>query len=234
MEPRISANQLAEYTLTTPSRRHTIIRNAKYSPTFLVARYTSARSAICDYLSDDTRSLSKIHAAEYAQRKAAKEAATDFAKNDALLSAEAIRSFASTQFPSIFNRITFTKNTNQLPKLSISGVDVSVNLDLISRNEKKGLIGGVVIQTSKAVSSKSWREDHSACVASLAYMLANAHLGALGQADPKMCFAADVFASKIKQAPGSYKRRLKDIEFACSEIAMFWPTVTPPTDYDGE
>lgn len=232
-EPRMSANQLAEYTLASPTRRQSIIRNAKYAPTFLVIRYGAAKSAICSYLVDDTRSPHTIALAEQEQINLSKGDGTAHTKNDAALSAEAIKGFRNMVGPNFLPGLTFSLVTNALPKLPIAGVDVSVSLDLISHNKAKGLVGGVLLQTSKAVASKGWREDHSKCVSSLVWMLANKHLHTLGKVDRTICMSIDVFARKTTQAPTHYKRILGNIEASCSEIAMFWPHVSPPADFDG-
>lgn len=232
-DPRMSANQLAEYTLASPTRRQTIIRNAKFAPTFLVIRYGAAKAAICNYLADDTRSPHKIAAAEQEQLMLSSSAPTPFARNDAALSAEAIESFRSMIGPNFLKGLTFTAVTNNLPKLMIAGVDVSVNLDLVSHNKAKGLVGGVMLQTSKAVAAKGWREDHSKCVSSLVWMLSNNHLQELGKVERKQCLTVDVFAKKTTPAPNHYKRILANIEASCAEIAMFWPHISPPSDFGG-
>ena len=235
-EPRISANQLAEYTLASPTRRQAIIRNAKYPPIFLVIRYSEARESICDYLSDATRPVAKLHKAEFRLKEFSETAPTDFKANDALLSAEAIKSFADfvsdpRQCPNTFSKLTFETTTNRLPKLQISGVSVSVQLDLVSKNVTKGKIGGVVIQTSKGIAKKSWREDHSACVASMVWMLASKHMNKLGNVDKNLCYSIDLFAKKVTRAPANFKRRLSDIEASCAEISALWPSVSPPAGY---
>ena len=229
----MSANQLAEYTLASPTRRQSIIRNAKYAPTFLVIRYGAAKSAICNYLSDDTRSTQSLAVAEQEQINQSKGGGTAYAKNDAALSAEAIKGFRSMIGPNFLPGLTFRPIANEITKLKISEVDVSVSLDLVSRNTAKGLVGGVLLQTSKAVASKGWREDHSKCVASLVWMLSNKHLGKLGKVDRNLCISIDVFARKTTPAPTHYKRILNNIEASCTEIAMFWPHISPPPDFDG-
>ena len=232
-DPRMSANQLAEYTLASPTRRQTIIRNAKYPPTFLVIRYVAAKAAICNYLADDARSPHTLALAEQEQIDLSKGPGTAHAKNDAALSAEAIRGFRTMAGQNFLPGITFRPVTNALPKLPIAGVDVSVSLDLVTHNQAKGLVGGALLQTSKAVASKGWREDHSKSVSSLVWMLASEHLHALGKVDRKLCMSIDVFARKTTQAPTHYKRILGNIEASCSEIAMFWPHISPPSDFDG-
>lgn len=231
--PRISANQLAEYVLASPTRRQSILRNAKFSPTFLVIRYSAAKDAICRFLSDDTRNIAILVNAENEQLQAAEGLGTNFQKNDASLSAEAIKAFRAIPFSNKVPYATFSQNNQSLPKLPISGVEVSIRLDLIARNQAKGTIGGAIIQTSKAVASKSWRKDHSKVVASLVWMLSNKHLTKLGKIDRRLCMSIDVFGHDIVFAPTSYKRLLNDVEAACGEIASMWPAISPPPDYDG-
>lgn len=229
----MSANQLAEYTLASPTRRQAIIRNAKYAPTFLVMRYSAAKSAIGSFLTDDTRHLSILSDAQNEQLDISKGTGTSFTKNDAALSAEAIANFRSMAGDNLLKNYTFQANTGSSQKLEISNVLVSVNLDLLCFNLSKGGVGGVMIQTSKAVASKSWREDHAKCVASLVWMSANNSLSHHGDVDRKLCLAIDVFAKKVTQTPAHYKRILGNIDASCSEIAMFWPHITPPADlYD--
>lgn len=232
-EPRISANQLAEYTLASPTRRQSILRNAKFPPAFLVIRYGAAKAAICSYLTDDTRSMRPLAAAEHEQIQQSQGAGTSYARNDAALSAEAIKGFRAMVGPNFLPGLTFRAFPNARPKLVVAGVDVSVSLDLVAHNMAKGLVGGVLLQTSKAVASKGSREAHSKCVSSLVWMLASKHLGKHGRVDRALCLSIDVFARKTTAAPNNYKRILSNIEASCSEIAMFWPHIAPPSDFDG-
>lgn len=230
-DPRISANQLAEYTLASPSRRQSILKNAKYAPTFLVSRYSAAKAVICAYLSDDARSKATLFDGINEQKALSKGEGSEFAKNDAALSAEAIESFNQISSNNNFPKCTFTPCNEKLPKLDISGVAVSINIDLVSRVEAKGLVGGVILQTSKAVSSKSWREDHGKNVATLIWMLASEHMGSLGKIDRKICLAVDVFGLAPIQAPANYKTRLNNIVASCNEIYAMWDSISPPSDY---
>lgn len=234
-DPRISANQLAEYALASPSRRQAILRNAKYAPVFLVVRYNNARSSVCDYLTDGTRPVATLHKAEADLKASAGSLGSRFKENDALLSAEAIASFASftsnkTQYPKAFSKLTFAHVTGQMPKLPMSGVEVSVQIDLVSKNVAKETCGGVLLQTSKAISAKSWREEHSLYAASLIWMASSEFLKGYGSVDPNLCYAVDLFGKKATKAPKSYKTRVKNLEAACGEIAAMWGTIEPPSD----
>ncbi|UWR29588.1 hypothetical protein K3758_14735 [Sulfitobacter sp. W002] len=234
-DPRISANQLAEYALASPSRRQVILRNAKYAPTFLVVRYGEARASVCDFLKDGTRPVAKLHSAEAELKATAASLGSKFKENDALLSAEAIASFAAfvsdpKQYPNAFSKLTFAPITGYMPKLPLSEVDVSVQVDLIAKNQAKEVCGGVLLQTSKAISAKSWRDEHSLYVTSLIWMASSEFLAGHGTVDPNLCYAVDLFGKKATKAPKSYKTRVKNLEAACGEIAAMWPNIEPPAD----
>lgn len=237
--PRISVNQLAEYTLAAPSRRQTIIRNAKFAPTFLTIRYNEAREAVTGYLLDGTRPVAKLHSSAFALKAKSHGAATTFRQDDLLKSAEAVESFAGfvedikQQPPKNFTGLMFKTPIGTMPKLTIGGTEVSVQLDLISVNLAKETCGGIVLQTSKGVASRTWRHDHAANVATLIWMASDAHLKGYGVVDRANCFSVDLFAKSAVSAPSSFKTRSKDLSASCAEIAALWSTVTPPADYDG-
>lgn len=231
--PRISANQLAEYALATPSRRRTILRNAKFAPAYLVIRYGDARKAICTYLSNDLRPQNILTDAENELIAASESAATSFQQNDAALSAEAIKKFRKLVGQKLVpGTATFTR-AGSLPNLNLGGTNVSVSIDLVSRNNSTGTIGGVLLQTSKAVSAKSWRIDHSKYVASLVWMTAERHMKDIGKVNRSLCMCIDIFGQHVERAPQNYKTRLNNLEAACAEISALWDQITPPPDYEG-
>jgi hypothetical protein len=53
--PRLSANQISEYLIATPTRRKSIVQAAKFPKTAIVARYDAARESITKYLCDLAR-----------------------------------------------------------------------------------------------------------------------------------------------------------------------------------
>jgi hypothetical protein len=58
-------------------------------------------------------------------------------------------------------------------------------------------------------------------------------MAALGNPDPSLCLAIDVFNRIGHQPPGTFARKLRNVEDACDEIAGRWKDVRPPSDYDG-
>lgn len=230
----MSANQLAEYLIASPARRQTILRNARYAPTFLVIRYQAAKTAIKRYLSDDVRNerilseaLVELDAIESGDQSA-------FRKNDAQLCVEAIKSFQSISKNKEISGITFRQIQNQLPNLEMEGVEISINPDLVAYKPHRSgqSIGGIIFQTSKAVAAANWRADHSRNVSTLIWMLAEKHMSSLGDVDRKLCMTVDVFGKAITPAPLNYKRKLNDLEAACAEISALWDRISAPPDFE--
>ncbi len=232
-EPRISANQLAEYALAAPSRRQTILRNAKFAPAYLVVQYSDARQAIKDYLSDDLRSAGKLFTEVNRLTDVMNSADTAFIQNGAALSIEAIKAFREIENQGLIpSTQVFSSCTARLPPLSLNGVNVSVSIDLIAKNNRSGKIGGILLQTSKAISSRSWRDEHSKYVASLVWMLAEEHLHTQGKIERAFCASVDLFSTSWTKAPTNYKTRLQNLEASCNEISMIWDRIVPPHDFD--
>lgn len=123
----------------------------------------------------------------------------------------------------------------QLP-LVFGPTKISVDLDVVAVRAVPGeaaQIGGVVFLFSKGEKSTKARIVHCKTIAGLAYVLCGTHLTAMGKADPSLCFAVDVFESKLHTPPGTFTRKLKQIADSCDEIGARWKSVSPPSDYDG-
>jgi hypothetical protein len=231
--PRISANQLAEYLIAAPARRQTILRNARYAPTFLVIRYQTAKDAISRYLAQDLRNKRILTDAIISLKSVEHSGVSEFRKNDAQLCIEAIEAFTSMADNKALASISFQSVENRLPNLSIQGVEVSVNFDLMSVRPK-GLarsIGGVIFQTSKSIAGANWRADHSRNVSTLLWLKAEKYMHDLGEVDRRLCLTVDIFGKNITTAPLNYKRKLSDLEAACGEISALWERISPPIDY---
>lgn len=236
-EPRLSANQLAEYLKASSTRRKSIVREAKFPKVAVVTRYRYARQSIVKYLCDDTRSLASLfESMADLQTRGQSPSATPWQKEDFNLSAEAVAGFQKA-----LNSLKVTKFDcilalpNQ-PKLEISGVDISVSADIFTvRDDKDGTrrVGAVVLLFSKSEASAKGRAELCRVSALLAAQFAGKHLGHIGAVDPKMCASIDVFSGQSHEAPGSYIKALENIGNACEEVALRWAVTDPPADYDG-
>ncbi|MBI1272569.1 MAG: hypothetical protein GC131_00585 [Alphaproteobacteria bacterium] len=234
--PRLSANQVAEYLTATSTRRKGIIRDAKFPKTAVVARYDAAREALIKHLSDDTRSHHVLSEAIIGlDRREESAGATSWIKNDCRLSKEAIVAFQRAYNKLGVSKLVFRSAPGRVLQLEIEGVKLSIALDLIaSRTDSSGTkrVGGVIFMFNKSDSSPKSKKNKAEVAALLALQFIEKHLKHLGQPDPKLCIAIDVFGGEAYPVKGS-SRRLKDIGNSCEEVALWWPKVKPPVDYDG-
>jgi hypothetical protein len=236
-EPRLSANQLAEYLKASSTRRKSIVREAKFPKVAVVTRYRYARQGITKYLCDDTRSIGKLFES-MADLKSRSEspAATPWQKEDFLLSSEAVAGFQKALNSLKVIKFDCIDALPNQPKLDVSGVDISVSADVFTvRDDKEGTrrVGAVILLFSKSEASAKGREELCRVSALLAAQFAGKHLGHLGTVDPKMCAAIDVFSGKSHEAPTSYIKALENIGNACEEVRLRWAVTAPPADYDG-
>jgi hypothetical protein len=237
-KPRLSANQLADYLNASSIRRKRIIQDAKFPRTVIVARYDGARDGIGDYICDLGRPTSKLVGSIDQLKTKAAASESPWTKQDSLLSIEAIESFhtAYSNNKMGIRKIECRPITSGAPPLSIEGVQVSVSLDATThRKEKDGTdrVGGVILLFSKSETSGSARADRCKTAAVLALIFVEKNLTLFGKADPKICFAVDIFGGAAYPAPGTYKQKLSYINAACDEIVDRWDGIEPPPDYDG-
>jgi len=230
---------MAEYvcTGTTPTRRRSIIRAARFPKTSVVAQYGYASEGLVNFLADDNRNLG--HLAEMRdrlERRADKRDATPWVKRDCQFSIEAIDAFERN-----YNRLGFPKLdcrpvTGRLPYLDDWRTRISIALDVTIHKPVRGeedRIGGALFFFSRGEASTKARIERAKTVAGMIYTLCDRKLGSMGQADPSLYFAVDVFAGVRHSPQGTFARKLAHIEEACEEVADRWKRIGPPDDYDG-
>lgn len=236
-DPRLSANQLSDYLTASPPRRKSIIQGAKYPKTVAVALYSGARDAIGNYLCDDLRSAKVFaEAIESIKARESKSTATDWVKQDCSLSIQAIEAFQNAYNSLGLAKISCKAVVSKQPKLQIEGVDVSVALDGTTHRvgkDNETRVGGVILLFSKSDASAKNREARCRTSAVLAAVFAEKHLAYLGKAEPKICYALDVFGKRIFPAPAAFPTKLDHMSAACEEVALRWGHISPPSDYDG-
>ncbi len=236
-EPRLSANQLAEYLTATPSRRTTIIREAKLPKTSQVALYRDARLAVARCLCAGPGDPDHVGLAiSRLTERAADPDASAWTVDDCRRSVDALAAFARLSNELGLSRYEFRTVSGTLPHLLIAGVAVSVSIAATLHRRSRGgtsQIGGLTLFLSKAKSEDAASPERAAVSALLCLMLAEERLGHLGVADYRLCLVLDVGGGRVFPAPKGQARRRKDMTHACAEIARAWPTVAPPRDYDG-
>lgn len=231
-EPRLSANQLSEYLTASPGRRKSIVKAAKFPKTVVVAHYDGAWKAIPKFLCDNARPFSHLTGAVVALKSKSEDPTqTAWVKDDSQMSVEAITAFQKGYNKLGLAGVECRRVTGQLPKLAISGVEISVALDMTVHKGDRA--GGAVLMISKAESSARERSDRGRNSAVLAYLFSQQHLTHLGEIDRKLCLSIDVFGGSSYPCPDTFKRKISNMEDSCEEVALRWGTTTPPDDYDG-
>jgi hypothetical protein len=221
MTPKISLNKLGEYLEANPGRRRRIVFDAKNPAGFIVTRYRDAKTAVKEYFISkfDTNIIHKS-----IDDHELKSIETDFQEQDRNLSIELLKAVLGTVPPDL-SEYTITSYNGINPKLSISDVNVSVYPDLIIRGSYKGkdVVGAIKIQTSK---TNSLGEEGGLTVTTLLREFVENNVANENEkAELSLCISYDIFAQFSCSAPKAYKRRMKQIESACEEIALWWEKV---------
>lgn len=216
LKPRISANKLGEYIHSSPSRRQKIVKDQKYPKGFVVTRYNGAKKAIIDYFVRGKGNKKAIESE--IKNLILKSYNTEFRKKDNELSIKALEIFAKTNVPTLSKHKTSRFESN-LNKLSIKGVDVSVQPDILIQGVLSGteFIGAIKIHISK---THNLTEASGKYVGVLIHRFLESNYPQKVRTD--FCISLDIFTGKYFVAPRSFKSLRKDIEAACNEIRLLW------------
>jgi hypothetical protein len=229
--PRISANELARFMVAGDTGRIGIIKRAKVASTPVLTRYKDVRRTLSNALLTPGRARGFLESARgtFEQRM-----------TDASLSA-AVRDDAEKSidvldcFPSLNNMLSgyaYRDPGDRLPYLSISDVEVSVNVDLLIDHSLRGkeLVGGLIFRMTKpdeeeTEGAKAKRKEMGIYTATLVLMQVSTNLAGNRQPHGPLCWSVDVQNGECFEAPRQRKKRLGDIEAACSIIAAIWDRV---------
>jgi hypothetical protein len=237
--PQLSANQMAEYlgSSTSSTRRTSIIREARFPKTSQVAQYDKAREGLVNFLTDGTRSYRHLaDATDYLERREAKPDATEWVKRDSRGSIEAINAFQRSYNKLAIHKLDCRPVHGRQPHLDMWPTRISVAMNFTVHKPVPGgkdQIGGALLLFSKGESSTKTRIERSKTIAGLIYTFCNRFLMGMGDPDPTLCFAIDVFSGVAHTPQGTFTRKLRNVGDACDEIAARWKTIPPPSDYDG-
>jgi hypothetical protein len=236
--PRLSANQVADYLSANATNRRRILSDAKYPSTMILVRYDDARTAVAAHMAangDKKNILSDALAS--LKRKADKPEITDYKRQNHKLCTDAIEGFqASEAKMGVGGSVKFKAPDIHNSKLKIAGVSVSVSLDLVTENiDGKGnkVTGGAVLVFSKTGGPEKNIEARCQAIALLAHEVLKQQLKAGETCDPNICMAIDVFNGKAYRAKNQQKQLFKTVETSCEEVATVWPAIKPPANYNG-
>jgi hypothetical protein len=216
--PRISVNKLAEYMVATPARRRGIIRDQKVVRDFVVARYQAVYGGIAEALV--THDVGPLY--NRLERLYTASPASTWELQDNQLSVEALELFLQVFDELDLSRYSVDRPIQSLPKMNVSGTEVSVKPCVILR-EAGGVaaVGAVHIYLSKLF---SFGDEAGAYATTVVHQYVENHL-AEAKVRSSDSYVVDVFARRIHAGPKSFKRRRNDIAAACEEIAQRWSAV---------
>jgi hypothetical protein len=219
--PRISVNKLAEYLEAIPTRRKQIVYDAKYPQKYIVTRYKDARDGMKSYISG---TINEDGVLELISDIEDKKPDTDFQEQDNRLSIEALEALLNTDNVYLEGcAISSYDDGNEL--VNISGVAISINPDLVIRKEIDGVthVGAMKLHISK---TNSLSEESQKIVAVLLFQYVDEFIKEEDEAaSSKICLSFDVFKQHIEFCPSAYKLRVRKIEAACEEIALWWESM---------
>lgn len=230
---------MAEYigSSTSSTRRRSIIREARFPKTSVVAQYDKSREGLVNFLTDGTRSYRHIaDATDYLTRRAGRPDASDWVKRDCRGSIEAMEAFQRAYNKLPLRKLDCRPLIGRRPLLDVGPTKISVAMDFTVHRPSPGerdRIGGALMLFSKGESSSKNRVERSKTIAGLIYTWCTHHLKTLGDPDPELCLAIDVFGGVGYSPPGTFAKKLRNVADASEEIATLWPTISPPSDYDG-
>ena len=220
-KPRISVNKLAEYLEATPTRRKKIIYDAKYPSKFIVTRYADIRETITMYFQkgqDENILLSAIAKLEK------KKPETEFQEQDIALSIESLEMLLETDTTAL-EGLDIEAFTSHNELVTISGVDISINPDMVLKKKtgNKTNVGTAKIHLSK---NNYLSLESQKIVAALLHDYTQKHISKEAETpNQKLSLSLDVFQQTIECSPTGFKVRMRNIEAACEEIALWWDKV---------
>ncbi len=232
MSPRITANELALYMVSSDTARIGIIRRSKYPQTAPIIRYKDVRPVICSFLSDPMRSVNPLISAEdmFIQR-ASDSSESVFRQDDAKASIEVLHSIQKMK--NKLGAMEFLPAPTDQNKLVLSGVEVSVRADLIAKLVIKGHdASGVAVlrltqDSADTEAAKAKRKEMGLYVATLARLHADQNLQLPHVVANRACMSIDVQHGDVFQSPDANTRRMADLDNACRFIAAMWDSTTP-------
>lgn len=221
-QPKMSVNKLGEFLVASPSRQRKIVEQLKYPKEnqFAIMGYKDARIAIREYFINDFEESIILACVEKLEKKSPN---TDFKK--ILLKSEIESLELILESENINQDLIYLPYTGDNPKLNISGVEVSVNPDLIVKNTMRGneYIGGLKIHLSK---NYKFGEEGSKYIATILYHYVENFVDLKGcKVRNSVNLSYDVFTDMFVICPNSVKKRWGDINAACLTIVAIWNSI---------
>jgi hypothetical protein len=218
--PKISVNKLGQYIKSTPHRRHEIVKHQKYPMPFITARYDEARKVIIDYFLNGKGCKAVI--SSKIKDLIVSNYSSNHKRHNNELSIQALEIFDPSKGPNL-KKFNLVKFNSYFGKLSIEGVDVSIQPDIIINGMMHGkeFVGAIKLHFSK---TNPLDPDAGKYVATMVHKFLE-----MKYPDTKVncsfCISMDIFTGHYFVAPRSFKMLRKDITAACKEIKLLWESL---------
>lgn len=219
-EPTFSLNGLMRYLNTKPAGRARITIDQKRPGDLADTYYDPAVDAIGRFIEGGMRDESIL--AEAASRLASTSALEED-RVAALANREAVEAFQEF-YPGIdFHGLTPSRGEKSPGYLRIGGVRVNVRPEIVLGGTAKGArrVGALKLYLSKSHPLSRTSAEYGAA---LVRRYCEERLAEGARVRPVDCSIFIVRTGEIVQAPASFIRRMQEIEAACEEIALRWPT----------
>jgi len=215
--PYMSINRLAEYLDANSFRRKSIVKNMKADKDFMKAYYQPVYAIIPRYIRNglDSALLKNAY-----KKLEAKDPDGTWETRDRKNSLLALKALQDIELPD-FSDYDFVTDVEKLDKVELSGVTVGIKPELYLRNKYSDKIGA--LKSSIQKTEESHLTEKSRQYAATLIKWAFIEYGyEEKEIDNNACISLDVFAKGYSVAPGAYKQKVKDLESACQEIALWW------------
>lgn len=216
-DPRISVNKLGDYLVANAGRRRRILEEQKRPASYQVNYYEEAVDTMRLFYAqgmDETIIQQKID--ELDQRIPG----TDFEEQKTRGCLEALEAFLELSGELDLSEYEVTLGDPRPARLVVGNVAISVRPELLLY-KGEALVGAVKFHVGKGTVLSP---EHADYVGTTVHQYIEEVLGGeeLRQRD---IYVVDLFRSRVRRAPQSYRRRRQDIQAACEEIAARWPTI---------
>ena len=232
LNPRISANDLAHFLVAGERGRIGIVRRSKFSDVGpMRLRYREVRpilrNALCDIVNEN-RILADGRS--HFEQLESDPSLSAFAQDDASKSIDVLD--ALPRLRNQYAGTDFMQAPNQQPNLMISGVEVSIQCDVLihaeQRNEQR--VGGALFRLTQGdddptPAARTRRQQMGLYSATLVFMHVRQHLAGNRTVRPQLCWSMDIQDGEIYNAPARFAARVQEIESACFTIAALWDRV---------
>jgi hypothetical protein len=228
--PRISANELALFMVSSTTAQLWIVKRAKYPIAPPIIRYKDARPAITAHLTDPARNLNHLFVAEQMfNQRVADMAESSLRRDDAAKSIEVLHAIQG--MGNQLNQFTFSAAPAKQGKLVLAGLEVSVFVDMIVFGNAKGedQIGAALLRMTQDDASTDAaiekRRQMGLFVATMVRLHVDQNIQSERKPTNRLCMSVDVQHGEVFLAPNSNTRRINDLTAACQMISALWQGV---------